>query len=64
MQEGLPPGISLVEAENFDTWLMDIRVMDDNPLYRDQTYRLKFKFPNNYPIGMLVCLATTLTNPR
>lgn len=50
LQEGLPPGITLVEAENFDTWLMDIRVMDDNPLYRDQTYRLKFKFPNNYPI--------------
>lgn len=31
---------------------MDIRVMDDNnPIYRGQTYRLKFKFPNSYPIG-------------
>ncbi|EOD50526.1 putative ubiquitin-conjugating enzyme protein [Neofusicoccum parvum UCRNP2] len=51
IHDGLPPGITLIDAENFDTWLMDIRVMDENnPLYRGQTYRLKFKFPNNYPI--------------
>ena len=31
---------------------MDIRVLDDNPLYKDQTYRLRFRFSNNYPIGM------------
>ena len=30
---------------------MDIKVLDDNPLYKDQTYRLKFAFSNNYPIG-------------
>lgn len=30
---------------------MDIRVLDDNPLYAGQTYRLKFRFSNNYPIG-------------
>lgn len=29
---------------------MDIRVLDDNPLYKGETYRLKFKFSNNYPI--------------
>ncbi|OJD29862.1 ubiquitin-conjugating enzyme [Diplodia corticola] len=48
--ESLPPGITLVEADNFETWLMDIRVMDDNPLYAGQTYRLKFRFSNSYPI--------------
>ncbi|OMP87644.1 putative ubiquitin-conjugating enzyme E2 W, partial [Diplodia seriata] len=49
--EGLPPGITLVEADNFETWFMDIRVMDENnPIYAGQTYRLKFKFPNSYPI--------------
>lgn len=38
---------------------MDIRVMDDNnPIYRGQTYRLKFKFPNSYPIG------TASSSPR
>jgi hypothetical protein len=30
---------------------MDIKVMDDNPLYKGEVYRLKFRFGNNYPIG-------------
>ena len=30
---------------------MDIRVLDSNPLYLDQTYRLRFRFSTNYPIG-------------
>lgn len=30
---------------------MDIKILDDNPLYLDQTYRLKFTFSNKYPIG-------------
>lgn len=30
---------------------MDIRVLDSNPLYLNQTYRLRFRFSNNYPIG-------------
>lgn len=33
---------------------MDIRVLDDNPLYKDQIYRLKFTFSNKYPIGKMV----------
>lgn len=32
---------------------MDIQVLDHNPLYLDQIYRLRFRFSNNYPIGML-----------
>lgn len=32
---------------------MDIRVLDSNPLYLDQTYRLRFRFSTNYPIGTL-----------
>lgn len=31
-------------------WAVDIRVLDQNPLYNDQAYRLKFKFPKAYPI--------------
>ncbi|KAF2146539.1 uncharacterized protein K452DRAFT_294103 [Aplosporella prunicola CBS 121167] len=50
IHEGLPPGIDLVKADDWDEWLMDIRVVDDNPIYRGETYRLKFKFSNNYPI--------------
>lgn len=30
---------------------MDIKVLDPNPLYLDQVYRLKFTFSNKYPIG-------------
>ncbi|KAJ9648496.1 hypothetical protein H2199_001351 [Coniosporium tulheliwenetii] len=45
-----PPGITLVQADNLETWLMDIRVLDDNPIYRNQTYRLKFVFSGSYPI--------------
>jgi len=46
----LPPGIHLVTAEGFSEWLLDIRVLDNNPLYMNQTYCLKFKFSSSYPI--------------
>lgn len=44
------PGISLVSAENFAQWQMDIQVLDDNPIYRGKIFRLNFKFNGNYPI--------------
>lgn len=50
MQGQLPPGITLVSADNFETWLLDIQVLDANPLYAGETYRLKFMFSQNYPI--------------
>lgn len=50
----LPPGINLVSADDLQTWIMDIKVMDANPIYQDQTYRLKFIFSGNYPIGDLL----------
>ncbi|KAI1820226.1 ubiquitin-conjugating enzyme [Xylaria intraflava] len=46
----LPPGITLVAADNLEEWFLDIQVLDHNPIYAGQTYRLKFKFSNNYPI--------------
>lgn len=52
IQGQLAPGITLVQAENLKTWLMDIQVMDSNPIYQDQIYRLKFEFSSNYPIGI------------
>lgn len=30
---------------------MDIKVLDDNPLYKGHTFRLKFTLSNKYPIG-------------
>lgn len=47
----MPPGIELVSADNFEEWLLDIRVLDNNPLYQNETYRLKFRFASSYPIG-------------
>ena len=28
-------------------------MLDNNPLYQNETYRLKFRFGSSYPIGML-----------
>ncbi|KAK2740338.1 hypothetical protein FQN55_008919 [Onygenales sp. PD_40] len=51
MQSSLPPGITIVKAETLEEWLMDIQVLgDSNPLYLNETYRLKFTFSKNYPI--------------
>ncbi|KAL1868045.1 hypothetical protein VTK73DRAFT_3870 [Phialemonium thermophilum] len=50
INQGLPPGIDLVSADNFEEWLLDIRVLDSNPLYAGQVFRLKFRFSSSYPI--------------
>ncbi|MCJ1375781.1 hypothetical protein MMC20_007018 [Loxospora ochrophaea] len=46
----LPPGLVLVSAPDLQEWLMDIRVLDSNPLYQNKTFRLRFRFSKNYPI--------------
>jgi ubiquitin-conjugating enzyme E2 W len=53
LQGHLPPGVTLVKADDFKEWLMDIRVLDPNPLYENEVYRLKFTFSKNYPIGKI-----------
>lgn len=51
IQQAMPPGIELVSTgDGFVEWLIDIRVLDQNPLYMGETYRLKFKFSPSYPI--------------
>ncbi|RAH77953.1 UBC-like protein [Aspergillus japonicus CBS 114.51] len=50
IKEHLPPGISIVKSDNLEEWLMDIKVLDENPLYLNETYRLKFTFSKKYPI--------------
>jgi hypothetical protein len=50
MHDKLPPGITLIQAEDFKTWLVDVQVVDSNPLYLGETYRLKFAFSPQYPI--------------
>ncbi|KAK9242066.1 ubiquitin-conjugating enzyme/RWD-like protein [Lipomyces tetrasporus] len=43
-------GISVFQADDFRIWLIDIQVMDDNPLYAGKTFRLQFRFTPTYPI--------------
>ncbi|ORY19423.1 ubiquitin-conjugating enzyme/RWD-like protein [Clohesyomyces aquaticus] len=50
MQSGLPNGIELIKADDFKEWLLDIRVVDANPIYQGEVYRIKFMFSPNYPI--------------
>lgn len=52
ISNSLPPGIALVSADNLEEWFLDIAVLDQNPIYAGDTYRLKFKFSKQYPIGM------------
>jgi len=54
MQGHLPPGITFAKSDNLEEWQMDIRVLDDNPLYQNQVYRLKFTFSQKYPIGIFL----------
>ncbi|KAL9107673.1 MAG: hypothetical protein Q9227_007480 [Pyrenula ochraceoflavens] len=56
IHKGLPPGITLVKADDFRQWWMDIRVLDGNPIYKDQVFRLQFVFTNQYPIGTSLVL--------
>ncbi|RMJ14184.1 hypothetical protein BHE90_007370 [Fusarium euwallaceae] len=51
-KDGLPPGIKLLDRDDSvaGDWYLDIQVLDENPLYKGDTYRLKFHFPKMYPI--------------
>lgn len=60
MHGKLPPGITLIKADDLKEWLMDIQVMDSNPIYDGETYRLKFSFTPSYPIEVCSLLAPQL----
>ncbi|KAI1916148.1 hypothetical protein LOZ53_002425 [Ophidiomyces ophidiicola] len=68
MQSSLPPGITIVNADNFSEWQMDLQVLDSNPMYQNETYRLKFTFSKGYPIEapevVFINLPPTSPTPR
>lgn len=39
-----------MNTEGFETWDIDIQVLDDNPIYKDEKFRLRFSFNKYYPI--------------
>lgn len=42
--------ITLVEANDLETWQIDLQVNNDNTLYTDKTFRLQFIIGANYPV--------------
>ncbi|KAI9727919.1 MAG: hypothetical protein M1828_005324 [Chrysothrix sp. TS-e1954] len=65
IHDKLPPGITLVSADDLNIWYLDIQVLDTNPLYADQLYRLRFRFSDRYPIeAPEVHFMPTSTPPR
>ncbi|MCJ1286683.1 hypothetical protein MMC26_006029 [Xylographa opegraphella] len=63
IQSSLPPGIALVSAPDLSEWHMDIKVLDPNPIYLNLTFRLRFRFTNNYPIEAPEVVFVTTTDP-
>ncbi|KAK8150297.1 hypothetical protein MY1884_000991 [Beauveria asiatica] len=49
-KQGLPPGLELISGDDMREWQFDIRVLDGNPLYHNQIFRLKIAFGDAYPI--------------
>ena len=50
LQQSTPKGITIVSADDFKEWKMDVQVLG-NPLYDpEEKYRLKMTFPSGYPI--------------
>ncbi|KAK7989854.1 hypothetical protein PG989_010169 [Apiospora arundinis] len=43
ISKSLPPGITLVKADDLQEWLLDIQVLDQNPIYAGETYRLNIQ---------------------
>ncbi|KAK9470286.1 ubiquitin-conjugating enzyme/RWD-like protein [Dipodascopsis tothii] len=50
LEKSMPAGITILEADNFEQWLLEVRVLDENPLYVGKTFLLRFKFLPSYPI--------------
>ncbi|MCJ1322587.1 hypothetical protein MMC15_007936 [Xylographa vitiligo] len=63
LQTCLPPGIALASAPDLSEWQMDIKVLDPNPIYLNLTFRLRFRFTNNYPIEAPEVVFITSTDP-
>ncbi|KAG8931423.1 hypothetical protein FRC03_011397 [Tulasnella sp. 419] len=48
--KGTPPaGIQLVQADDFETWILSIEVLGES-LYQGEVFHLSFKFGPRYPI--------------
>ncbi|KAA1468423.1 UBC-like protein [Dentipellis sp. KUC8613] len=49
-QEGCPAGITLLQADDFETWILTVEVLGES-LYKGETFALMFRFDPQYPIS-------------
>ncbi|KIJ60106.1 hypothetical protein HYDPIDRAFT_161350 [Hydnomerulius pinastri MD-312] len=48
--EGCPCGITLLNADNYETWFFSIEVLGES-LYQGEVFKLMFRFDASYPIS-------------
>ncbi|KAG2132362.1 ubiquitin-conjugating enzyme/RWD-like protein [Suillus clintonianus] len=48
--EGCPTGITLLSADNFETWYFSIEILGES-LYQGEVFKLMFRFDPSYPIS-------------
>ncbi|OCH85351.1 UBC-like protein [Obba rivulosa] len=48
-KQGTPVGITLLSADDFQTWLFTVQVLGDT-IYSGELFALKFRFDGQYPI--------------
>ncbi|TFY73256.1 hypothetical protein EWM64_g10756, partial [Hericium alpestre] len=48
--QGCPMGITLLQADDFETWLLSVEVLGES-LYQGEVFALMFRFDNQYPIS-------------
>ena len=39
-----------MSASDLNQWDLDVQVLDDNPIYNNQTFRIRLHFSDRYPI--------------
>jgi len=47
--QGAPTGITLLNAENLEEWILSIEVLGESQ-YAGEVFALRFRFPTSYPI--------------
>ncbi|KAH9947407.1 UBC-like protein [Amylocystis lapponica] len=48
--QGTPTGITLLSADDFQTWFLSIEVLGET-VFQGEKFALKFRFDNQYPIS-------------
>lgn len=47
---GPPPGIQILQADDLKEWSFSIQVLGDSSVFKDETFALRFRFADSYPL--------------